>query len=191
MTPAQIAKIMARVDAHSLASYHTGTLVGVGNRPDKVEAALKSSAETRAAIEAALSDAPQADWRSFIEGMEVSVDVSTDEASAENRYFGTVSEVMDHPEAKHGVILLVQNPEPNFAPSDLSAPTAVEPVVKDCLTTAAEVEPRDERAEFEAHWYDLYHSGSIHADTDGTYWPKEVQCAWEAWQARASKGTPL
>ncbi len=61
MTPAQIAKIMALVDALSLASYHTGTLVGVGNRPDKVEAALKSSAETRAAVEAALRDAPQAE----------------------------------------------------------------------------------------------------------------------------------
>lgn len=52
--------------------------------------------------------------RDFIEGMEVSVDVSTGEHDADRRYFGTVSEVMDDTNGKHGVILLVQNPEPNF-----------------------------------------------------------------------------
>jgi len=52
--------------------------------------------------------------RDYIEGMEVSVDVSTGEHDAGHRYFGTVSEVMDNRDSKHGVILLVQNPEPNF-----------------------------------------------------------------------------
>ena len=52
--------------------------------------------------------------RSFIEGMSVSVDVSTGDHDAGNRYFGTVTEVMDAPDDKHGVTLLVQNAEPNF-----------------------------------------------------------------------------
>lgn len=53
--------------------------------------------------------------RDFIEGMSVSVDVSTGEHDAGNRYFGTVTEVMNDLTDKHGVTLLVQNAEPNFA----------------------------------------------------------------------------
>lgn len=52
--------------------------------------------------------------RDLIEGMSVSVDVSTGEHDAGRRYFGTVTEVMDAPEDKHGVTLLVQDAEPNF-----------------------------------------------------------------------------
>ncbi len=52
--------------------------------------------------------------RDWIEGMEVSVDVSSDDETAEHRYFGTVTEVMDDTDGKHGVILLVQNAKPNF-----------------------------------------------------------------------------
>lgn len=52
--------------------------------------------------------------RSFIEGMSVSVDVSTCEENSSNRYYGVVSEVMDDEFDKHGVTLLVQNSEPNF-----------------------------------------------------------------------------
>ena len=52
--------------------------------------------------------------RDFIEGMSVSVDVSTGEHDIGHRYFGTVTEVMDNPEDKHGVTLLVQDAEPNF-----------------------------------------------------------------------------
>jgi hypothetical protein len=67
---------------------------------------------------AALSTAtPQADaapmsrdqLADLIEGMEVSVDVSTSEHDAGNRIFGTITEAMDNPGSKHGVILLVQN----------------------------------------------------------------------------------
>lgn len=39
-----------------------------------------------------------------------------------------------------------------------------------------------ERASFERHWYEFYHSGSIHARPDGTYFGA-VQFAWEAWHA--------
>ncbi len=52
--------------------------------------------------------------RSMIEGMSVSVDVSTDDATAGHRYFGTVTEVMECQGDKHGVTLLVQDAEPNF-----------------------------------------------------------------------------
>jgi hypothetical protein len=52
--------------------------------------------------------------RNFIEGMSVSVDVSTSDTDAGRRYFGTVTEVMDCADDKHGVTLLVQDAEPNF-----------------------------------------------------------------------------
>ncbi|EDW0593121.1 DUF551 domain-containing protein [Salmonella enterica subsp. enterica] len=50
----------------------------------------------------------------LIEGMEVSIDVSTCYADAGNRYFGTVTEVSELDTAKNGYILLVQDAEPNF-----------------------------------------------------------------------------
>ncbi|HHY6311080.1 TPA: dATP/dGTP pyrophosphohydrolase domain-containing protein [Salmonella enterica] len=50
----------------------------------------------------------------LIEGMEVSIDVSTCDADAGNRYFGTVTEVSELDTAKNGYILLVQDAEPNF-----------------------------------------------------------------------------
>lgn len=59
--------------------------------------------------------------RDFIEGMSVSVDVSTGEHGVGRRYFGTVTEVMDAPEDKHGVALLVQDAEPNFEQSQIQS----------------------------------------------------------------------
>ena len=50
----------------------------------------------------------------LIEGMEVSVDVSTCDTDAGHRYFGTVTEVSELDGAKNGYILLVQDAEPNF-----------------------------------------------------------------------------
>ncbi|ECA4739375.1 DUF551 domain-containing protein [Salmonella enterica subsp. enterica serovar Lerum] len=50
----------------------------------------------------------------LIEGMEVSIDVSTCDADAGNRYFGTVTEVSELDIAKNGYILLVQDAKPNF-----------------------------------------------------------------------------
>lgn len=55
----------------------------------------------------------------LVEGMSVSVDVSTSEADAGHRYFGTVTVAQEDPDGKHGLILLVQNAEPNFATIDL------------------------------------------------------------------------
>lgn len=50
----------------------------------------------------------------LIEGMDVSIDVSTCDADIGNRYFGTVTEVSELDIAKNGYILLVQDAEPNF-----------------------------------------------------------------------------
>lgn len=50
----------------------------------------------------------------WLEGMEVSVDVSTCDADHGNRLFGKVTEVSELDGAKNGVILLVQEPEANF-----------------------------------------------------------------------------
>lgn len=65
--------------------------------------------------------------RAFIEGMSVSVDVSTGEHDAHHRYFGKISEVMDDPEDKHGVTLLVQNAEPNFKAQSVQPTPPTEP----------------------------------------------------------------
>lgn len=46
--------------------------------------------------------------------MEVSIDVSTCDADAGNRYFGTVTEISELYTAKNGYILLVQDAKPNF-----------------------------------------------------------------------------
>lgn len=50
----------------------------------------------------------------LIEGIEVSVDVSTCDADAGHRYFGTVTEISELETAKNGFILLVQDAKPNF-----------------------------------------------------------------------------
>lgn len=50
----------------------------------------------------------------WLEGMEVSVDVSTGDSDHGNRLFGKVTEVSELDGAKNGVILLVQEPEANF-----------------------------------------------------------------------------
>ncbi|HAU6790053.1 TPA: DUF551 domain-containing protein [Salmonella enterica subsp. enterica serovar Taiping] len=50
----------------------------------------------------------------LIEGMEVSIDVSTCDADFGNRYFGTVTEVSELDTVKNGYILLVQDAKPNF-----------------------------------------------------------------------------
>ncbi|EHX8524474.1 DUF551 domain-containing protein [Escherichia coli] len=50
----------------------------------------------------------------LIEGMEVSIDISTCDADLGNRYFGTVTEALELDTAKNGYILLVQDAEPNF-----------------------------------------------------------------------------
>jgi hypothetical protein len=68
------------------------------------------------------------DIAKFVEGMEVSIDVSTGDHDSTNRLFGTVTLVQQNQGSKHGLILLVQEPAPNFKPA---AQPAQEPV--ECL----------------------------------------------------------
>jgi hypothetical protein len=57
--------------------------------------------------------------QALINGMTVSLDVSTGEDDSDNRYYGIVNEVMDDPASPHGVTLLVYDATPNFIPKAL------------------------------------------------------------------------
>lgn len=72
--------------------------------------------------------------RGMIEGMSVSVDVSTGDHDAGHRYFGTVTEVMECQGNEHGVTLLVQDAEPNFTanpPEGMAGWQSIETAPKD------------------------------------------------------------
>ncbi len=73
----------------------------------------------------------------LIEGMEVSIDVSTCDADLGNRYFGTVTEALELDTAKNGYILLVQDAEPNFDVNGNS------PVTPDSWISCSERMPND------------------------------------------------
>ncbi|HGY7501992.1 TPA: ead/Ea22-like family protein [Escherichia coli] len=73
----------------------------------------------------------------LIEGMEVSIDVSTCDADLGNRYFGTVTEALELDTAKNGHILLVQDAEPNFDVNGNS------PVTPDAWISCSERMPND------------------------------------------------
>ncbi|EHL4286075.1 DUF551 domain-containing protein [Salmonella enterica subsp. enterica serovar Orientalis] len=73
----------------------------------------------------------------LIEGMEVSVDVSTCDFDAGHRYFGTVTEISELYTAKNGYILLVQDAKPNFDVNGNS------PVIPDGWISCSERMPND------------------------------------------------
>lgn len=73
-----------------------------------------------------------------IEGMEVSVDVSTCDADAGHRYFGTVTEISELDTAKNGYILLVQDAKPNFKQAGNS------PVIPDGWVVCSERMPEND-----------------------------------------------
>lgn len=81
----------------------------VGKLRVELEAAKKRIAELEAEPVSQTYKLPE-----LIEGMEVSIDVSTCDADLGNRYFGTVTEASELDTAKNGYILLVQDAEPNF-----------------------------------------------------------------------------
>jgi len=64
----------------------------------------------------------------LVEGMEVSIDVSTGEHDSGNRLFGTVTRAQENQGSKHSLVLLVQDPTPNFKPAPLPVQPAQEPV---------------------------------------------------------------
>ncbi|EAB5739457.1 DUF551 domain-containing protein [Salmonella enterica subsp. enterica] len=74
----------------------------------------------------------------LIEGMEVSVDVSTCDFDAGHRYFCTVTEVSELDSAKNGYILLVQDAKPNFDVNGNS------PVIQDGWISCSERMPNEE-----------------------------------------------
>ena len=66
-----------------------------------------------AILEKALAQ-PAQDVAALVTGMEVSIDVSTGEHDSGHRLFGVVTLVQENQKSKHGLILLVQEPEANF-----------------------------------------------------------------------------
>ena len=78
------------------------------------------------AIKEALAQPGQSatDIAALIQGMEVSIDVSTGDHDAGHRLFGTVTLVQENQGGKHGLILLVQDPEPNFKAQPEQEPVA-------------------------------------------------------------------
>lgn len=94
----------------SLRRFGQASVVGPGARSESSEFKHPLYAAPQASEAVRMNDA----MREFIEGMEVSVDVSTGDDDAGHRLFGTIAEVMDSPGSKHGVILLMHDQEPNF-----------------------------------------------------------------------------
>ncbi|HEB1381705.1 TPA: ead/Ea22-like family protein [Escherichia albertii] len=100
---------------------------------DELEAAKKRIAELEAEPVSQAYNLPE-----LIEGMEVSIDVSTCDADLGNRYFGTVTEALELDTAKNGYILLVQDAEPNFDVNGNS------PVTPDGWISCSERMPNEE-----------------------------------------------
>lgn len=101
---------------------------------DELEAAKKRIAELEAEPVSQTYNLPE-----LIEGMEVSIDVSTCDADLGNRYFGTVTEALELDTAKNGYILLVQDAEPNFDVNGNS------PVTPDGWISCSERMPNDKQ----------------------------------------------
>lgn len=95
----------------------------INQQADRIESLEKKNGELGRALEAAEKRIAELEAEpvsqaynlpELIEGMEVSIDVSTCDADLGNRYFGTVTEALELDTAKNGYILLVQDAEPNF-----------------------------------------------------------------------------
>ena len=78
------------------------------------------------AIKEALAQPEQkpTDIAALVQGMEVSIDVSTGDHDAQRRLFGTVTLVQQNQGSRHGLILLVQDPQPNFKAQPEQEPVA-------------------------------------------------------------------
>ncbi|HAH1459413.1 TPA: hypothetical protein GFY33_19580 [Escherichia coli] len=105
----------------------------------------------------------------LIEGMEVSIDVSTCDADLGNRYFGTVTEALELDTAKNGYILLVQDAEPNFDVNGNS------PVTPDSWISCSKRMPGDKQYV----WFFGESRGFAGRDTfEGYYdWSRNKWCA--------------
>ena len=93
---------------------------------DNASPAVEAITEFAKMRNLSLDDAKVQDWHTgapqrteqdiatLVEGMEVSIDVSTGEHDSGHRLFGVVTLVQENQKSKHGLILLVQEPEANF-----------------------------------------------------------------------------
>lgn len=153
------------------------TFVGLSGENDACRAAMLQGAEP-------VSNRDE--LPGLIEGMEVSVDVSTCDTDAGHRYFGTVTEVSELDGAKNGYILLVQDAEPNFKHTGNS------PVIPDGWESCKHLLPIGElihRLEEQTGEKWIYAKDAI---PDGyALVPKELSCemddaAWEAYHETRS-----
>lgn len=120
----------------------------INQQSDRIESLEKKNGELGRSLEAAekriaeLEAEPVSQTYNLpelIEGMEVSIDVSTCDADLGNRYFGTVTEALELDTAKNGYILLVQDAEPNFDVNGNS------PVTPDGWISCSERMPNDKQ----------------------------------------------
>ena len=84
--------------------------------------------DTRTALREALAQQEPLNIAALVEGMEVSIDVSTGDHDSGNRLFGDVTLVQENQGSKHGLILLVQEPEANFKKAAQQPAQQQEPV---------------------------------------------------------------
>ncbi|HAH9808406.1 TPA: DUF551 domain-containing protein [Escherichia coli] len=121
-------QIEQQANAEFIAAANPATVLAL---LDELETAKKRIAELEAEPVSQTYNLPE-----LIEGMEVSIDVSTCDADLGNRYFGTVTEALELDTAKNGYILLVQDAEPNFDVNGNS------PVTPDGWISCSELMPK-------------------------------------------------
>ena len=97
-----------------------------GHRYNDAKKALVTLDKAITALREALAQPQQEprDIAALVQGMEVSIDVSTGEHDQGHRLFGTVTLVQESQKGKHGLILLVQDPQPNFKAQPKQEPVA-------------------------------------------------------------------
>jgi len=102
---------------------------------------------------------PEQNIAALVEGMEVSIDVSTGEHDSGNRLFGVVTLVQENQGSKHGLILLVQEPKANFKEA-LAQPTSAEYAMgySEGFNDGCKTEPEQEPS---GHFLDFAYSDSI------------------------------
>ena len=108
---------VAEVLGVSVAHINSALIVaGCAPRSTNMEISGEELLAVAAAVKAAAPVAPPAvqpltpqQIADAVEGMTVSVDVSTCDADEQHRVFGRITEAMEDPEGKHGLVLLVQD----------------------------------------------------------------------------------
>jgi len=96
----------------ALDALETELSIDWGNQ-DEFNASAEKMYKAIAVIKEALAQ-PEQNIAAFVEGMEVSIDVSTGEHDSTHRLFGVVTLIQENQGSKHGLILLVQEPKANF-----------------------------------------------------------------------------